>query len=102
MNCHICNRPTESFVHEKTHITYYHCKCCDSLFPSPECYQDLSEQKERYNLHENDEDDEGYRAYFQRFLEFTMDYDSEEEFKQYLSSHSIDLNKLREMKFWRK
>ena len=72
MNCHICNRPTESFVHEKTHITYYHCKCCEYIFKSPECYQDLSKQKERYNLHENDEEDEGYKAYFQRFLDFTL------------------------------
>ncbi len=72
MNCHICNRPTESFVHEKTNITYYHCKCCEYIFKSPECYQDLSKQKERYNLHENDEEDEGYKAYFQRFLDFTL------------------------------
>lgn len=72
MNCHICNRPTELFVHEKTDITYYHCKHCEYIFKSPECYQDLSAQKERYNLHENDEDDEGYRAYFQRFLDFTL------------------------------
>jgi len=72
MTCHICNSPTESFVHEKTNITYYHCKCCEYIFKSPECYQDLSKQKERYNLHENDEEDEGYKAYFQRFLDFTL------------------------------
>ena len=72
MNCHICNNPTELFVHEKTNITYYHCKHCEYIFKSPECYKDLSEQKERYNLHENDEDDEGYIAYFQRFLDFTL------------------------------
>lgn len=32
----------------------------------------------------------------QRLLEFTMGYDSEEEFQEYLSSHNIDLNRLRE------
>ena len=72
MDCHICNRPTEFFIHEKTNITYYHCKSCEYIFKSPECHQDLTEQKERYNLHENDEDDEGYRAYFQRFLDFIL------------------------------
>ena len=72
MNCHICNNPTESFVHEKTNITYYHCKHCEYIFKSPECYQDFSTQKERYNLHENDEKDEGYKTYFQRFLDFTL------------------------------
>lgn len=72
MNCHICNKITVSFVHEKTNITYYHCEDCEYIFKSPECYQDLSTQKERYNLHENDENDEGYQAYFQRFLDFTL------------------------------
>ena len=75
MNCHICDKATESFVHEKTNITYYHCKACEYIFKSPECYQDFDTQKERYNLHTNDENDEGYKAYkayFQRFLDFTL------------------------------
>jgi len=72
MNCHICNRPTESFVHEKTNITYYHCKECEYIFKSHEHHKDFSTQKERYNLHENDEKDEGYKAYFQRFLDFML------------------------------
>ncbi|MEN8727870.1 MAG: class I SAM-dependent methyltransferase [Sulfurovum sp.] len=72
MNCHICDKPTESFNHEKTNITYYYCKSCEYIFKSPECYQDLCTQKERYNLHENDEEDAGYQAYFQRFLDFIL------------------------------
>ena len=32
----------------------------------------MEEQKLRYDLHENDENDEGYRAYFQRFLDFVL------------------------------
>ena len=72
MNCHICDKVTESFIHEKTNITYYHCKACEYIFKSPECYQDLETQRERYNLHENNEDDEGYKAYFKRFLDFIL------------------------------
>jgi SAM-dependent methyltransferase len=72
MDCHICNRQTEFFIHEKTNITYYHCKSCEYIFKSPECYQDFTVQKERYNLHENDENDEGYKAYFQRFLDYIL------------------------------
>ena len=72
MNCHICDKPTELFKHEKTGITYYHCKTCEYIFKSPECYQDFDAQKERYNLHTNDENDEGYKAYFQRFLDFIL------------------------------
>jgi len=72
LNCHICNRVTKSFKHEKTNITYYHCISCEYIFKSPTCYQDLETQKERYNLHENNEEDEVYRAYFQRFLDFVL------------------------------
>lgn len=72
MNCHICDKDTESFVHEKTDTTYYHCKVCEYIFKSPECHQDFDSQKERYNLHTNNEEDEGYKAYFQRFLDFIL------------------------------
>lgn len=72
MNCHICNQATESFVDDKTDITYHHCRACEYIFKSPECYQDFESQKERYNLHTNNEEDEGYKAYFQRFLDFTL------------------------------
>ena len=72
MDCHICNQSTESFIHKKTNITYYHCKPCEYIFKSSEFYQDLEMQKERYNLHENNEEDAGYIAYFQRFLDFVL------------------------------
>ncbi len=42
------------------------------MFKSPEYYQDFDTQKERYNLHENNDEDAGYIAYFQRFLDFTL------------------------------
>jgi len=72
LNCHICNQKTFSFVDKKTNITYHHCDNCEYIFKSPECYQDFCVQKERYNLHENDKEDAGYQAYFQRFLDFTL------------------------------
>lgn len=72
LDCHICDKNIESFVHEKTSIRYYHCKACEYIFKSPECHQDFEVQKERYNLHENNENDEGYIAYFNRFLDFTL------------------------------
>ena len=74
MHCHICNKSTKSFLHEKTNIRYYHCEVCEYIFKSPECYQNFTLQKERYNLHENNENDEGYQAYFKRFLDFALPY----------------------------
>jgi len=59
-------------VHEKTGIRYYHCTSCEYIFKSEECYQSIEAQKARYDLHENDENDLGYEAYFQRFLDFVL------------------------------
>jgi len=42
------------------------------MFKSAEYHQDLESQKERYNLHQNSEDNEGYQAYFRRFLDFVL------------------------------
>jgi SAM-dependent methyltransferase len=72
MKCHICNQETQSFVDEKTDIIYYHCPHCHYIFKSPEYFQDIAVQKVRYDLHENDEEDTGYQAYFQRFLDFVL------------------------------
>jgi len=72
VNCHICSQLTSKFVDEKTQIKYYHCSECEYIFKSPEYYQDFSTQKKRYNLHENNDEDEHYQAYFQRFLDFTL------------------------------
>jgi len=72
VKCHICNNSVNSFVDEKTEIVYYHCDSCEYIFKSPAYYQDFEAQHVRYDLHENDENDAGYRAYFQRFLDFVL------------------------------
>ncbi len=72
MLCHICNTLVKSFTHTKNEILYYHCEPCQYIFKSPLYYQDFSSQKERYNLHTNHEEDLGYIAYFQRFLDFVL------------------------------
>jgi len=72
LNCHICNESTHTFIHEKTNISYYYCEKCAYIFKSPKYYQNFDTQKKRYNLHTNDENDEGYKAYFKRFLDFVL------------------------------
>jgi len=72
LNCHICNQNTISFNHEKTNIVFHHCKKCECIFKSTEYYKDFKDQEMRYNLHDNNENSEGYKAYFQRFLDFSM------------------------------
>ena len=77
MKCHICDGSVSSFIDEKTGMKYYFCSECAYIFKASEHYQDLSDQKMRYDLHENDEKDAGYQAYFQRFLDFLLPQISE-------------------------
>jgi len=72
MQCHICDEETEHFTDEKSGVVYYHCQPCAYMFKSPKYYQPLERQKSRYDLHENDAEDAGYKAYFQRFLDFVL------------------------------
>lgn len=72
MKCHICNEPTLMFFDMHDHSVYYQCKSCEFIFKHPSVYKKIEEQKERYDLHENNENSDGYKAYFQRFLDFVL------------------------------
>ena len=72
MRCHICNEPTMMFVDEQNQMLYHLCSECEYIFKTPSVYQDLEAQKARYDLHENAAESSGYRAYFQRFLDFVL------------------------------
>jgi SAM-dependent methyltransferase len=72
MKCPICATHCDSFVDAKQHTEYHACPACGYWFKSPRHHADLSQQKCRYDLHENDPDDLGYRAYFQRFLDWVL------------------------------
>ena len=70
MNCLICDTECSEFTDKKSKINYFECSECQFVMKSPENFSDFSEQKERYNLHNNNEEDTGYQAYFQRFIDF--------------------------------
>ena len=72
MRCYICKESMQKFLNDKTNIYFYHCNSCEFVCKEPSLYQDIELQKERYDLHENSAHSEGYRAYFQRFLDFTL------------------------------
>lgn len=72
MDCLICAHDTKTFDDEKRTIRYYYCPHCQFISKSQEHFKPISEQKERYDLHENDPEDKGYQAYFRRFLDFVL------------------------------
>ncbi|MFT7824020.1 MAG: class I SAM-dependent methyltransferase [Sulfurimonas sp.] len=69
MDCLICGHDTNRFIDEKSSITYYCCPYCQCISKSREHFKTIPEQKERYDLHENNPENEGYQAYFRRFLD---------------------------------
>ncbi|MEA3491423.1 MAG: class I SAM-dependent methyltransferase [Campylobacterota bacterium] len=72
MKCLICSRDSQYFEDTKHHIVYFECSSCQFVMKSPENFSNFIEQKERYDLHNNDENDAGYQAYFQRFIDFVL------------------------------
>jgi 2-polyprenyl-3-methyl-5-hydroxy-6-metoxy-1,4-benzoquinol methylase len=72
MKCIICNSLTDSFLDSKSQIEYFECKSCQFIIKSKESFVDFKEQKKRYDLHENSEDNLGYKEYFNRFLDFIL------------------------------
>lgn len=72
MRCLICDHPADTFYDEKLKVETYHCQQCACIFKSHETHQALAAQKSRYDLHENNPEDAGYRAYFQRFLDVVL------------------------------
>jgi 2-polyprenyl-3-methyl-5-hydroxy-6-metoxy-1,4-benzoquinol methylase len=53
-------------------VETYRCSHCGVIFKDPQSHEDFILQKTRYDLHENDPEDEGYRRYFQQFLDFVL------------------------------
>ena len=72
MQCLICSSETEAFYDAKMQIESYHCEQCGLIFKDPSSHAGFHTQKQRYDLHENDAADEGYRNYFQIFLDFIL------------------------------
>lgn len=72
MKCLICSSNTDSFVDEKLGIVCHSCPNCGLIFKDPSLHQTFLEQKKRYDLHQNNSKSDGYRKYFQNFLDFVL------------------------------
>jgi len=70
MECLICEGRTEEYEDNKLNIKTYKCSKCQYIFKDPKSFWNLDEQKDRYDLHQNNPDDLGYQKYFQTFIDF--------------------------------
>ena len=72
MKCPLCSEECQSFIDPASQISYWHCSSCGLIGKTSGYYQEFREQKKRYDLHQNSGENEGYRAYFRRFIDFVL------------------------------
>lgn len=67
-SCILCKSPDTDFYYEDNIRSYYQCPKCNLVFVPPYQYLSPEEEKKRYDLHENDPLDEGYRKFLSRLM----------------------------------
>lgn len=63
LHCTLCKSADISQIHSNDLYTYLICNHCDLVFVNPEEHLTQAEEKQRYDQHENDPEDERYRNF---------------------------------------
>lgn len=66
--CKICGNPTETLFDSQLKVTYDICPYCDFISKQEGDLLPLSEEKKRYDTHNNDVEDEGYINMFMNMI----------------------------------
>ncbi|MEN8147732.1 MAG: class I SAM-dependent methyltransferase [Campylobacterota bacterium] len=72
MNCKICNEPVTAFYDDYMTCQTYHCKACEFIFKDEEAVISLDKERKVYQQHNNTEENLGYVAMFQDFIDKTI------------------------------
>ncbi len=69
MQCLMCqSKELTPVTHNSWKGRLFHCQNCDLIFKDPGDFLDWSQQKERYDQHENTIDNPGYAQFFEQLL----------------------------------
>jgi len=72
MKCKICNTISVSFEDTELKKRFYHCPSCNLIFLDKKFYVSTSKEKNQYDQHNNNLENEGYVKMFNDFLDFTI------------------------------
>ena len=72
MQCKICQESTETFYDDYMQCETYHCKACEFIFKGEEAIISLQKELKVYEQHNNTEENLGYVAMFQDFIDKTF------------------------------
>ena len=62
MQCSLCNSVTTFFIEHKNR-SFYKCTHCDSILLDTNHYLEFNDEKQRYDKHSDDIEDEGYQQF---------------------------------------
>ena len=72
MTCKLCHQDVDSFYDEHMQCQTYHCTSCEFIFKDPNAIVSLDKELKVYKQHNNSEENLGYVAMFQEFMEKTF------------------------------
>ena len=67
--CPLCTHPKTILFHSDPNRAYLHCPVCDLIFVDRAAILEPPEEKARYDLHENDPGDVGYRKFLNQLTQ---------------------------------
>lgn len=68
INCPLCLNPESQLYSEDKLRSYHLCSFCQLVFVAREDLISFEQEKERYDAHENNPDDEGYSKYLEKIV----------------------------------
>ena len=68
-NCRLCGTESNYIKSDKLKEDYYHCPECDLIFMAKKDLVSPAKEKERYEGHDNNHENEGYVKMFEDFIE---------------------------------
>ncbi|MDA3779871.1 MAG: class I SAM-dependent methyltransferase [Bacteroidales bacterium] len=68
IKCPLCNKTAENIFFNNKGREYYNCKNCKLIYVNPNQYLSSNDEKSRYDIHQNDSADSGYRSFLQKIF----------------------------------
>jgi len=72
MTCKLCHKPVDTFYDAYMECQTYHCKPCEFIFKDLDAIISLDKELKVYEQHNNSEENLGYVAMFQDFMDKTF------------------------------
>ena len=69
MKCLICGHETFSYPHPKFNMIFHECEQCQFIFKDEKNYPSLELEFQKYEEHQNDDDNQGYINFLTNFID---------------------------------